>query len=582
MEKANFKVDTKLTSILGESYRSTEFALKELVDNAWDADAENVWIRLPEPFTDSPIIVEDDGAGMTEKEVRNEYLFIANSRTSRKGERTPLKNRLAKGKKGIGKFAGLTTGNLMTLETRARGFKTTLIINREEILKSKADLEKVNLPLITEACLPTEKGTKITLTQLHQNFTFPNPEKLKQILVLEYGRQNDFKLFVNGQQTNVENIPGQTIVETINVPGVGLVKLKCTVSDKPLKNSGIGVRVGGKIIGRPDGFGIQENEEIPPKLLKRVYAEIEADGLKDDVTADWGAIIENSQAFQRVQEIIKPKIEEQLRDKFQQEINLQKARLQKRINQELQNLPEHRRRFAEKALDKVLKKFFNESEERIDTIISVVLDSFEKDDYFDVLQNIDDTKDSDISQFAEALSEFGLVEIGLIARQAQNRNRFLDYLGRLTSNLKSQEKDIHKSIENNLWILGSEYSLMASNETLKTTITKYCDSEFKGNRASKRPDLLLSQTITDKYLLVEFKRPAVKIKRDDENQAIKYRDDLFKFLGKVPMDIIVVGGSVDTTIDSTLISRGVRLIGYTQLISKARTELNWLLKELKS
>jgi len=69
MEKANFKVDTKLTSILGENYRSTEFALRELVDNAWDADAENVWIQLPEPFTDSPIVVEDDGAGMTEKEV---------------------------------------------------------------------------------------------------------------------------------------------------------------------------------------------------------------------------------------------------------------------------------------------------------------------------------------------------------------------------------------------------------------------------------------------------------------------------------------------------------------------------------
>jgi hypothetical protein len=38
---ANFRVDPRLTSLLGESYRSTEQALRELVDNAWDADADN-------------------------------------------------------------------------------------------------------------------------------------------------------------------------------------------------------------------------------------------------------------------------------------------------------------------------------------------------------------------------------------------------------------------------------------------------------------------------------------------------------------------------------------------------------------
>ncbi len=582
MEKANFKVDTKLTAILGESYRSTEYALKELVDNAWDADSENVSVTLPEPLTDDPIIISDDGAGMTDKEVRNEYLFIANSRTSRKGERTPVKNRLAKGKKGIGKFAGLTTGNVMILETKARGIKTTITINRDEILKSKKDLEKVDLPITTEQCNETEKGTKIIIQQLHQNFTFPNPEKLKQILVLEYGRQNDFRIMVNGQPTTAENIPGQTFNESINIPGVGNVTVVCTVSDKPLKHSGVGIRVDGKMIGKPDGFGIEENEAIPNKLLKRVYAEIQADGLKGDVTADWGAIVENSQAFQKVQEIIKPKIEEQIKEKFHQEINLQKARLQKRINQELANLPEHRRAFAEKALDKVLKKFFNESEDKIDTIISVVMDSFEKDDYFDVLQNIDDSKDSEIALFAEALSEFGIVEMSLIARQAQNRNKFLDFVKRLTDNKSTQEKDIHKAVERNLWMLGNEYSLMASNATLKSTVEKYCDAEFKGTRANKRPDLLLSQGITNKYLLMEFKRPSHKITRDDENQAIKYRDDLFKYFGRITMDIIVIGGSVDTNIDSSLIGQGIKLIGYDNLISKAKTELEWLLKELKN
>ncbi len=579
MNKANFKVDTRLTSILGENYRSTEFALKELVDNSWDADAENVWVTLPEPFTNDPILIKDDGSGMTEKELRNEYLFIANSRTTRKGDRTPIKNRQVKGKKGIGKFSGLTVGNLMTLVTSARGTQTTITINRDEILKSKRDLEKVDLPVSATECDESIKGTEITLTQLHQNFSFPNPERLKQILVLEYGRQNDFKIFVNGEQIDVENIPGNTIVETIHIPDVGEVKLKCTVSDKPMKHSGVAVRVDGKIIGRPDTFGIEDNDEIPNKLNKHVYAEIEANGLKDDVTADWGAIIENSTAYQKIQETIRPKIEEQLKGEFYQQVNAQKARLQKKINQELSKLPEHRRKFAEAAMDKVLKRYF-ESDEKVDTIISVVMDAFEKDDYFDVLANIDDTKDSDVSQFAEALSDFGLLEMSLITRQAQGRRKFLDYVDRLTNNPSVLEKEVHKTLENSSWIFGNDYSLMSSNETLKSTIKKYCDKEFQGERANKRPDLLLSQGLNDKFLLIEFKRPSHTITRDDENQAVKYRDDLFQYLGKVPMDIVVVGGKVDNRIDSTMIGQGVKLFSFNKLISSARTQLEWLLKDL--
>jgi len=93
-KSAHFKVDPKLAELLGETYRSVEEATKELIDNAYDADSENVKILLPDELTPDPtIIVEDDGSGMKENEVRNEYLNIANSRTSRKGNITFSKRR---------------------------------------------------------------------------------------------------------------------------------------------------------------------------------------------------------------------------------------------------------------------------------------------------------------------------------------------------------------------------------------------------------------------------------------------------------------------------------------------------------
>lgn len=94
---AHFKVDPRLASLLGETYRSTEQALKELIDNAWDADAENVWITLPMAVSGDSIVISDDGHGMSEQEVRKEYLLIARDRRTRKGEKNGYKKETSKG-----------------------------------------------------------------------------------------------------------------------------------------------------------------------------------------------------------------------------------------------------------------------------------------------------------------------------------------------------------------------------------------------------------------------------------------------------------------------------------------------------
>jgi hypothetical protein len=41
-KSAHFRVDPKLAHVLGEHYTSSEKALKELVDNAWDVKVSKV------------------------------------------------------------------------------------------------------------------------------------------------------------------------------------------------------------------------------------------------------------------------------------------------------------------------------------------------------------------------------------------------------------------------------------------------------------------------------------------------------------------------------------------------------------
>lgn len=579
---ANFQVHPRLATLLGEYYRSSEVALKELVDNAWDADADTVNIDLPKPMTQDPIVIVDDGSGMTPEEVTSEYLVVASDRRTRKGEITAGKKRKVKGRKGIGKFAGLMAADLMQVETRARGSRTTLTISKADLINAKRDLEQFDIPVDVAKEKHDGHGTTITLSGLNQHLAFPDPDKLKHLLILEYGREKDFTIYVDDARLVIDDIPGHGVTEERTLEGVGPVKLQLKVIDgkQSVKQAGVVIRVGGKIVGRPSAFGLEDAEDIPKKLLKRVYGEIEADGLGDYVTADGSAVIENSKPFEKVTELVQQTIRRELETVYKNEMSLAKARLQAEINRRLAEMPEHRREFARKAMERVMQRFYGESEERITPIVSVMLDGLEKDEYWFVLKRIDEAKDEDVETFAAALAEFGLLEISIMAEQAARRVRFLDDLDQLAANPKTLESTMHKALEKNLWVLGVKYSLMSSNKTLARIVEESIGKKFTGARANKRPDLLLAQNIYGQHLLVEFKRPSHTITRDDENQAEKYRDDLSPHFKDI--DIVVLGGKRDPAIATVYSSRSIQLLSYADVISQARTELGTLIQQLQT
>lgn len=584
-KSAHFAVNTRLTRILGETYRSSEAALKELVDNAWDADASNVWITLPDPLAKEAVVVRDDGSGMTALEIRGEYLNIASDKRTRTGERTIKHNRKIKGRKGIGKFAGLTIASRMELTTVARERFCTLLIDKKDLIENQNDLEAVPLPFSEGNANGANGGTIVVLSDLDSRLNFPNPDKLREILIYEYGREESFKVFVNGASLSVQDVPGATSQVETTLPNAGSVCLHYTIADgkRPPRSPGIILKVDGKSVGRPMLFGLDEDEEIPEKLVKRVYGEVELTGIEDFVTADWGAVLENSKAFQEARAYINEQVKNKLRETHAKDLSLQKARLQKQINQRLQELPEYRRHYAEEALNRILKRFYGESEDRIATIADVALDAMEHDTYWAVLDRINSLSQGDVGSFAESLEEFGLLELASIGMQASRRRQFLDFFDQLTQNPKTLEKDVHKALETNLWILGRKYALMSSNATLRKMIDSYCGTSFNGPRASKRPDLLLSQDYGDTYLLIEFKRPAHDITRDDIAQAEKYRDDLSSRLSSTTkMDIMMIGRGRLATIDTRQLLGSITIHSYSSIISSARMELDWLIKSLSA
>jgi hypothetical protein len=573
-----FQVDSRLATLLSQEYSSSERALKELIDNAWDADAERVSITLPKPMSGDPIVIQDDGTGMTKEELRRHYLSIAADRRSRRGERTSGKNRLVKGRKGIGKFAGLMAAAVMTLETRARG-RLCRITLRLDDLSQVEDIEQLNIGLQSEPCGPELHGTTITLSDLHQGLAYPDANRLRQILLQDYGRQDDFAITIDGKRLDVDDVSGSYSEQEEELPSAGKVKLRFSISDgkSGLRQPGITLRVDGKAVGRPGFFGLDQRDDFPSKLLRKLYGEIEADGLRDHITAGWDAAVENSELLKEVEGYVQPILREAYEQQYRREIQLAQARLQRAILTRLSALPEHKRVFADRAIKKILDKYYGEPESKVEPVVNVLLEAMERSDYRILLEHIAEATPGDVAGVAERLDEFGLAEMAFLVQQATARQVFLDQLDALARDAATTEAVVHKALERNLWVFGPEYSLFSSNSTLRRQVEDVLGKTYTGDKADKRPDLLLNENLGGQYLLIEFKRPSHALNHDDYVQAIGYRHELAKYLGS-PIQVLLVGGSRSSDFPTDNREPHVEAQIFGQVISTARRQIEWLLR----
>lgn len=573
-----FQVDSRLATLLSQEYSSSERALKELVDNAWDADAEQVAILLPTPLSGDPLVIQDDGTGMTEEELRRHYLSIASDRRSRRGERTAGKNRLVKGRKGIGKFAGLMAAAVMALETRARS-RSCRIILRLDDLSQVDDIEQLNISLQSEPCGPNLHGTTITLSDLHQGLAYPDANRLRQILLQDYGRQDDFAISIDGKRLDVDDVSGSYSEHEEELPRAGKIKLRFSISDgkSGLRQPGVTLRVDGKAVGRPGFFGLDRRDDFPTKLLRKLYGEIEADGLRDHITAGWDAAVENSELLREVEGYVQPILREAYEQQYRREIQLAQARLQRAILTRLSALPEHKRVFADRAIKKILDKYYGEPESKVEPVVNVLLEAMERSDYRILLEHIAEATPGDVAGVAERLDEFGLAEMAFLVQQATARQVFLDQLDALARDTATTEAVVHRATERNLWVFGPEYSLFSSNSTLRRQVEDILGKTYKGEKADRRPDLLLNENLGGQYLLIEFKRPNHALNHDDYVQAIGYRHELAKYFSS-SIQVLLVGGSrsPDFPTDNREPHVEARIFG--QVISTARRQVEWLLR----
>ncbi len=302
MEYLPVTVDKSHLITIGERLYSESIELiRELVNNAYDADATQVDIKM----TNDLIEVKDNGTGM-DLEGLKQYFNIGSPEKILKS-RSPLFGRDLIGQFGIGKFASLSACERFQVFTQKGDFTAIVTFDKAEWEK-EADQWNLPLQILTPG---KEKGNGTTVTLLRLTRAFESEEVIRKIVEGTPLKASNFVVRLNGVRITPRSLSGHRIpflegTEFGPVHGEIIILPFSTASPVEL---GIEVKVKQVTIKR-ELFGL----EHWGKFAARIRGEVHADFLP--VTTDRSGFVLDSppyKAFKKVMDKIVHEVNEILK-----------------------------------------------------------------------------------------------------------------------------------------------------------------------------------------------------------------------------------------------------------------------------
>lgn len=308
-------------------YPSATATVAELISNAWDADADNVWVTIPfgeswEP--DSEILVVDDGHGMTYGGAQETYLIVGRRRRVEEvtGDLS-VGGRKVHGRKGIGKLAAFGTAGILECATLRDDELTNFRLDYNQIRKLPPDqdyeVEEAEdaSPPQTPDGEPLAHGTRIRLTKLLLKRALSESQFMRSMSRRFALSQSEMKIFINGTELSRFDTPTEIRfpddgapdgVREIDDNGWAVQELEngqdvrwwIGFTEKPIEEDylkGISVLARGKMAQRP--FSFERSQGTTGQLGQEyLVGEVQAEWLDEGIDVEDDLIQSNRDQLQ--------------------------------------------------------------------------------------------------------------------------------------------------------------------------------------------------------------------------------------------------------------------------------------------
>ena len=477
-------------------YPGATATMAELISNAWDADARNVWIDIPlgQPWAeDDRIVVIDDGIGMSYEDAGTRYLLVGRKRRVELQQDRTDGGRPLHGRKGIGKLAAFGTAKILEcLTVDAEGQVTSFRLDYDHIrdLDPTEDYEVEQAQGDGVLCDPDGNslahGTRITLSMLRPRRAM-NQDQFRRSLARRFALDaNKMRTVVNGEEisrfdykldvrfprdgrlfdTGVsENADGWAEMELATGP----VRWWVGFTEKPLHEKqlqGVSVLARGKMVQRPFFFHRTAGAE---GQLGQEYliGEVQADWLDEGHDIDTDLIQANRDQLQLEDERLNDFVEwgqNLIRRALKEWSSLRRQRVAKGLDlcnftDLMERLtPDERQRMMRvtRAVSKIPAIDVDEAR----TLVNSIVDAHEDSIVRELLESIDSSTPDFQTEIWEVVQRFGLIDARRNQTIIEARLKTIAELRRFVAGGATEVPTIHNHVKKHPWLLDPRWYLL--------------------------------------------------------------------------------------------------------------------------
>ena len=590
MTEQSYTVEVQPDFLERQSKARPVQAVAELVWNGLDADASRVDVRLE--YGDlgmTRVIVRDNGHGIPYEDAPELFTRLGGS-WKKAGGRTKTKQRMLHGYEGRGRFKVFALGRVADWRVTYRTDEGDLRAYVITILED--NIREVRITL-EDSAPDGSTGVEIAVSELHRDYRSLEPEhagqELAEIFALYLKDYREVSILYEGTRVD----PAAAIATTRTVP---LSEIEDYGTVYPVELEIIewrNVTTRGLYLCTEQGFPLTKvttrfhigefhfSAYLKSSFVTRLHGEAQLD------LAEMNPLLES--CVEEAQQDVKAYFRDRAAERARNVVEEWKAENVYPYEGEAQSPLEDAERkvfdiLAVTASD-YMPDFVSAPSKRKAFDLRMLRTAIEKspEELQVIMNEVLGLPKRKQEELAELLREASLSSIISAAKIVSDRLKFLAGLEKILfdSDMQARLKErsqLHKIVEDNTWLFGEEYNLSVSDRGLTNVLRKHrkiLGDEIVIDRPVRHVsqergiiDLMLSRTLRRhradevEHLVVELKRPKVKIGHDEitqvENYAISVaRDERFRLVNGVTWTFWAISDDVSEYAAYRMNDRGV-------------------------
>jgi hypothetical protein len=545
-----------------QMYSTLPPVIGELVANAWDANATSVEITIPETSINnkSEIIVQDNGIGMSDTDVRNAYLIIGRDRRQATGkEKTPPPfSRPVMGRKGIGKFSAFGIAKEIEVESIKGGDNSRLRMNYDELVKNQHK-RRIDFPALS----PTghiKSGTRVTLRHITKYGTRSiSISQLRRGLARRFSIISEiynFSVIVNGKPITPEERDLKKLLDVDRngnkylweyneqeiqpdsgwkVSGwIGALNRTSTLADGIQR--GIAILARGKLVQEPFVFDATVGQQFALSyLIGEIHAEF-VDADEDTIGTTRNSLVwetEANIALKKWGQLEVNRIAREWAAKRQadNEAALEENPLYVKFKARANEIGNKRAtKIADKFVRNVVKQNVIEDVKDQESIIQSSLDWLEFDAFQEIAEDLSHTSVKDVKQLLALFREWEIVEAKEMAKVSNGRVGTIQKLQDLIDKNALEVPELHNFLKEFPWTIDPRWTLIDDEVTYSQLLReRFPDDSLEAD--DRRIDFLCVGE-AEHLVVVEIKRPQSKASTKQLEQIEEYVNFMRDYIKK--------------------------------------------------